>query len=82
MGPAARAITFTNLKEWRRETPYDRSHTDAMTKQGVPPATVVHEALVDALRSLIVPGFEQLGIDVSALKTWLNAGASTDAIPV
>ena len=45
-------------------------------------ATIDHEALVDALRSLIVPGFEQLGTDVSALKKWLDEGASTETIPV
>jgi hypothetical protein len=82
VAPWLHAMAFTNLKEWRHETPYDRSHTDAMTKQGVPPAQVVHEALVDALRSLIIPGFEQLQMDVSALKKWVDDGASTDAIPV
>lgn len=75
-------MAFTNLKEWRNETPYDRSHTEAMTRQGVPPAKVVHESLVDALRTLIIPGFEQLKIDVSALKKWALEGASTDAVPV
>jgi hypothetical protein len=75
-------MAFTNLKEWKGETPHDPSHTEAMTKQGVPPANVVHEALVDALRTLIIPGFEQLRMDVSALKTWVAEGASTDAIPV
>jgi hypothetical protein len=82
VAPWLHAMAFTNLKEWRNETPYDRSHTDAMTKQGVPPATIVHEALVDALRTLIIPGFEELSMDVSALKEWVVEGASTDAIPV
>jgi hypothetical protein len=81
VAPWLHAMAFTNLKEWRRETPYDHAHTEAMTKQGVPPASIVHEALVDALRSLIVPGFEQLGIEVPALKKWLDEGASTDKIP-
>lgn len=82
VAPWLHAMAFTNLKEWRSETPYDPGHTEAMTKQGVPPATVVHEALVDALRTLVIPGFEQLQMDVSALKKWVSEGASTDAIPV
>jgi hypothetical protein len=81
VAPWLHAMAFTNLKEWRRETPYDDSHTDAMTKQGVPPAKVVHEAFIDALRTLIVPGFEQLGMEVGALKKWLDEGACTDKIP-
>lgn len=79
--PWLHAMAFTNLKEWRRETPHDPSHTEAMTKQGVPPAAIVHEALVDALRTLIVPGFVALGMNVDALAKWLDAGASTDATP-
>jgi hypothetical protein len=82
VAPWLHAMAFTNLKEWRRETPYDATHTEAMTKQGVPPAKVVHEALVDALRTLIIPGFEQLQMDVSALKKWADGGASTDKLPV
>ena len=82
VAPWLHAMAFTNLKEWRRETPHDPTHTDAMTKQGVPPASVVHEALVDALRTLIIPGFEQLQMDVSALKQWVDDGASTETIPV
>jgi len=75
--PWLHAMAFTNLREWRRETPSDPTHTPAMTRQGVPPSAVVHEALVDALRTLIVPGFEQLGMDVAPLKKWLDEGAST-----
>lgn len=82
VAPWLHAMAFTNLKEWRNETPYDATHTEAMTTQGVPPAKVVHDALVDALRTLIIPGFEQLRMDVTALKQWVDAGASTDAIPV
>jgi hypothetical protein len=82
VAPWLHAMAFTNLKEWRNETPYDGSHTEAMTKQGVPPAKVVHEALVDALRTLIIPGFEQLQMDVSAMKKWVDSGASTDKVPV
>jgi len=82
VAPWLHAMAFTNLKEWRNETPYDAGHTEAMTKQGVPPAAVVHEALVDALRTLIVPGFIELGMDVTALQEWLDAGAATDKLPV
>jgi hypothetical protein len=82
VAPWLHAMAFTNLKEWRKETPYDATHSEAMTKQGVPPASVVHEALVDALRTLIIPGFEELQMDVSALKKWVDEGASTEKLPV
>lgn len=82
VAPWLHAMAFTNLKEWRRETPIDPSYSEAMTKQGVPRAETIHEALVDALRTLIIPGFEQLQMDVSALKKWVAEGASTDSIPV
>lgn len=80
VAPWLHPMAFTNLREWRRETPYDPAHSEAMTAQGVPPARVIHEALVDALRTLIVPGLEELGMDVRALRGWIDAGAST-ALP-
>lgn len=77
VGPWLHPMAFTNLREWRRETPVDPTHTDVMTAQGVPPAATIHEALLDALRTLIVPGLEELGMDVRALRGWIDAGAAT-----
>jgi hypothetical protein len=48
---------------------------------GAPPANVTDAALVDALRTLIVPGLEELRIPTSALRAWLDDGAPTDRLP-
>jgi hypothetical protein len=42
---------------------------------------VLHAALVDALRSLIVPGLQALGMDTKPLVAWLDAGADTSKPP-
>jgi hypothetical protein len=74
-------MAFLNLRIWKKETPVDPSHTPAMTGQGAPPSSIIHEALVDALRSLIVPGLEALKIPTAPLTNWLDEGASTDHPP-
>jgi hypothetical protein len=42
---------------------------------------VTHAALVDALRTLIVPGLGDLGMRTDALERWLDDGAPTDRAP-
>ncbi|MBS2012611.1 MAG: hypothetical protein JST00_06990 [Deltaproteobacteria bacterium] len=74
-------MAFLNLRLWKTENPYDPRHTDALTKHGAPPASVLHAALVDALDSLIVPGLRQLDIATDGLEAWLAAGADTDHAP-
>jgi len=75
-------MTYVNLRNWRKESPLDPDHTDALTLHGAPPASVIHAALVDTIRSLIVPGLRELHIDTGALERWLDSGASTDRPPV
>lgn len=75
-------MAFLNLRIWRYETPIDPDHSAALTPHGAPPPEVIHEALVDALRSLIVPGLQRLDIDTTALVAWLDDGASTERAPV
>jgi len=75
-------MCFLNLRIWRYETPLDPSHVAILTAHGAPPAEVIHEALVDALRDLIVPGLQQLAIDTSRIERWLASGASTEHPPL
>jgi hypothetical protein len=75
-------MAFLNLRIWRYETPEDPTHTEALTHHGAPPPAIIHAALADALRHLIVPGLKQLGIDTSLLDRWLADGASTERAPV
>jgi hypothetical protein len=42
---------------------------------------VIHEALVGALTSLIVPGLKELGMKTAPLEAWLADGASTERPP-
>jgi hypothetical protein len=90
LDPATRAqvarwllpMAYVNLKNWRKETPDDPGHAAAMTLHGAPQPSIIHAALVDALKSLVVPGLRQLEMDTSRLERWLDAGASTDTPPV
>jgi hypothetical protein len=75
-------MAYLNLRNWKEHTPYDPRESDALTAHGSPPAEVIHEALVDALHSLIVPGLRELRIATASLERWLDAGAPTDKPPV
>jgi hypothetical protein len=74
-------MAFLNLRVWRYETPIDPEHTEGLTAHGAPRPELIHEALADALRELIVPGLQRLGIDTKLLERWLADGASTDRAP-
>lgn len=74
-------LAWLNLREWQRETPYDPAHAPVFSDHGEPPTAVLHAALVDALRTLIVPGLSALGMDTKALVAWLDAGADTSRPP-
>jgi len=75
-------MAYLNLRVWRDQTPIDPRQSEALTANGSAPAEVIHEALVDALRTLIVPGLQALRIPTAPIERWLDAGASTDAPPV
>ena len=75
-------MAYLNLQIWKRESPYDPKHDAVFAAHGAPPAATLHEALVDALRSLIVPGLRQLRMPTDALERWLDAGAPTDRPPL
>lgn len=75
-------MAYLNLRIWRDESPPDPRHTDALTAHGAPPGEVIHQALVDALRTLILPGLKELGIDTGRLDAWIDTGAQTERPPV
>src|SRR5690606_21067047 len=75
-------MAYLNLHIWRDESPPDPRHTDALTAHGAPPGEVIHQALVDALRTLILPGLKELGIDTGRLDAWIDTGAQTERPPV
>lgn len=74
-------MAFLNLRLWKKESPYDRSHRDCLSRHGAPPAEVLHASLVDALTTLIVPGLKSLGIATTPLEAWIAAGADTTRAP-
>lgn len=81
VGPWLLPMAYLNLKLWRDETPEDPDHIAVLSEHGAPPAKVIHEALVGALTSLIVPGLKQLGMRTAPLEAWLAEGARTDQPP-
>jgi len=42
---------------------------------------VIHEALLDALKTLIVPGLQKLEVPTAAVERWISKGAFTDRAP-
>ena len=74
-------MAYLNLRIWRHETPLDPEHPAVLADHCVPRAEIIHEGLVDALRTLIVPGFKELGMKTAPIEAWLEAGASTEKPP-
>jgi len=65
-------LAVCNLREWRRlDLPDDQS----LAALGVPQRSDAHEALTDALRGVLVPGFAHVGLDTTALERWIAQGA-------
>ncbi|MDP3216039.1 MAG: ferritin-like domain-containing protein [Deltaproteobacteria bacterium] len=84
VGPEVRAevgrwlprLARANLRMWRA-SPRPEALTDAVVAHGHPRPEVLDAALVAATRELVVPGCEQLGLDVAEVTAWLDAGAPT-----
>jgi hypothetical protein len=69
------ALTKKNLAIWR-DSPRAPASGDAMTAHGAPSVEVIDDALIAAVRDLILPGFEQAGIErsaVEAIGAWLGS---------
>lgn len=68
-------LTACNLREWRGvQLPDD----DSLASHGVPPQDLARQYLNDALRGVLLPGFQHVGLDTRALEAWVRAGAVTD----
>jgi len=67
-------MAVANLRMWRDAA---RIYPDDLAAHGAPPAEVVEDALLIAFRDLVIPGFATVGLDVTALTSWLVAGAPT-----
>lgn len=75
---AARALGLTraNLKMWR-ETPRSYPSRPELVEQGALSLDLIEHALLGAIRELVIPGFEQLGVETARLGQWLDQGAPT-----
>jgi hypothetical protein len=74
-------MAYLNLRTWKEESPADPHQREAYAHHGVPPAERIHEALVEALHGLIVPGLRELRMNAKPIDAWLAAGAFTDRAP-
>jgi hypothetical protein len=74
-------MAYLNLRLWREESPIDPEHLPELSAHGAPPGEVIHEALVDALKTLIVPGLRKLDVPTAAVERWIAKGAFTDRAP-
>lgn len=70
-------IVRGNLKMWR-ETPRLYATSVAVIEQGALPADRTEATLLGAIRDLIIPGFDRLGISTTELRRWLELGAPTN----
>lgn len=75
-------MAYLNLRLWKEESPIDPEQPAELAAHGAPPGELIHEALVDALKTLIVPGLRELEVPTAALERWIEAGAFTDRAPV
>ncbi len=69
-------MAIANLRMWR-ETPRLYPDDPRLAAHGAPSLAVVERALLVAFRELVVPGFEKMSIDTTAVRAWLGRGAPT-----
>jgi hypothetical protein len=81
VGPWILPMAYLNLRLWKEESPIDPEHLPELGAHGAPPGEVIHEALVDALTTLIVPGLRELDVPTAAVERWIAKGAFTDRAP-
>lgn len=81
VGPWLLPMAYLNLRVWREESPIEPEHPRELGAHGAPPGEVIHDALLDALTTLIVPGLRELDVPTAALERWIAQGAFTDRAP-
>ena len=57
-----------NLARWRAE--FVILPGDALWMHGCPPSHEIDAAVLDGMRTLIIPGFERAGVDVTEARAW------------
>lgn len=74
MGPWLLPMVRANMRVWRETR---RTHLDdaVLSSQAAPPPHVIDEALIGAVRGIIVPGLDRLGLPTDPIKRWLAEGA-------
>lgn len=72
----ALGLTRANVKMWR-ETPRSYPSRPELVVQGALTRDLIEGALRLAVRDLVIPGFQQLGLDTAAVSAWVDAGAPT-----
>jgi hypothetical protein len=81
LSPWLLPLAYLNLRVWRKETIAENFEDPVFSEHGAPSAAAVEDALMTALRDLIIVGFAHLGLDVTELSAWVAAGAATDSPP-
>jgi hypothetical protein len=76
LGPWMFGMLRENLKLWR-DSPRSYPMTDELASQGAPREEVVEDALISAVRDLVIPGLERFRMPTAKLHAWLEAGAPT-----
>lgn len=70
------SMCIANLRMWR-EAPRPYVDNARLLIHGAPHANVVDEAALMALRELLIPGCETLGVAATPVQKWLEDGAPT-----
>jgi hypothetical protein len=76
LAPWLESLVHANLKMWR-DTPRATTTDAALHHHGAPPAQAIEEALLGAVRDLILPGLAHFRLPTRALQDWLATGAPT-----
>jgi hypothetical protein len=67
------AMLAANLRQWRNRPPLPARAT--LAAHGCLSWAEVDAAVLGAMRELILPGFEHVGVDVTGARAWFEAGA-------
>jgi hypothetical protein len=76
VAPWLLSMVRANLQMWR-SAPRPYPSAPALHRHGAPPAGAVEDALLGAVRDLIIPGLEHFGVPTQDLEAWLAEGAVT-----
>jgi hypothetical protein len=72
-------LAIGNLRQWRSTVLTPEGAPEAVRGHGVPQRAAIEAALLDAVATLMIPGLERFGFDVTVMKRWHERGAPTDA---